>query len=162
MSDQLLSTKAKFELVWAAMRELGIKQIDVTFSGEGDSGSINDVLVGTSTQTTTEYGGMAWAEMNQRLENCYVKVHPDEPPMKLTQLIERLLDPMTTEQNVDWWNNDGGFGEVRLILNEGDEPPMIELDISERVVNTIDHSWQFDRHGEEVVAEPHDEDVPNG
>jgi hypothetical protein len=145
MTENLLADKAKYELVWAAMRELGIDEIEVEFNGEGDSGEITDVSV----PYRSDMAGEQHVELNARLERCAVTLIEGEPPVKLVDLITELSDPLTTEQDINWWDGDGGFGVVHWILANGEPPePMIAMSIEERIVTTNSHMFEFDRHGE--------------
>ena len=142
-----LANKAKFELVWAELRHLEIPEIIVTFSGEGDSGQIDDVSV--SGIVALPGAEARYALLNEAFHGTFVTVHPDEAPVRLHTLIEELTDPLISDQGVNWWDNDGGFGECRWDASA--EPPLISVSISERVVHTVEHGFEFNRFGLEEV-----------
>lgn len=137
---QPLSEKARFELVWATLRELKIPTVVISFSGEGDSGQIDGVDVGYVADTDDT----KFAALYDALRGAWV--HLDDERVPLVKLIEDLTDPLLTRPGIDWWNNDGGFG--KCIWHVDDEPPRIELEISERIVTTESHSFELGRHGE--------------
>lgn len=145
MSDdtKALHAQAQFELVWRALRELGIEQVNVSFDGSGDSGEITDVAVDYADHKLAD-------ELNAKLSAAQVELIDEDTlqprTIELIKLIEELSDPLTTAYE-DWWNNDGGFGE--LVWCASDEPPHLELSIEVRVVNTEHSSYELNRYGEE-------------
>ncbi len=79
------------DILQAAVDE-DFSRIEVIFSGSGDSGSIDDM-------TGVFLSGGAGPVDNAILRSC---VHP---------LLDRLVD-------IDWWNNEGGGGTLRLFFKE--------------------------------------------
>ena len=86
---------------------------------------------------------------------------PDGPPrahtegFTLRQLVEELTGPRLDALPHDWVNNDGGYGTVTWSpelygAEDGTPRPGIEIELSIRVVNTEEYSFEYDRFGNET------------
>jgi hypothetical protein len=154
-----LANKAKFEIVWDALKRLGIPAIVVNFSGEGDSGQIDDTSVidvfkdPVSGVEVRGFAAETYGDLSAKLSECMVVVHPDEPAVTLISLIDELTEPLISNAGVNWWDNDGGFGDCAWYANANQEPPRITVSISEKIVSTVEHRFEFDRFGLERVEE---------
>jgi len=99
----------------------------VTFDGGGDSGSIEDVefedafgdieLVNVSVLKNSRY----FDDGRWRLETVVTD-------LTLEEAIHVLTDDYLEETDVDWYNNDGGFGVLYIHPLEGS----VELDVNTR------------------------------
>lgn len=76
----------------AAFREAGIDYLKIEFDGSGDSGSITGIYLDGS-----------W-----------------EAPVKgkLYELLENWAYELLEKTGVDWYNNDGGYGEIIFDMTE--------------------------------------------
>ncbi len=146
-TETKLGDLAKFELVWAELTRLGIERVVVSFSGEGDSGQIDDVVMELPGTEQTPESMDTWARVNELFQAAMIDLGPGEPSVQLKNLIETLTDPLITNAGVDWWNNDGGFGECTWWIAD----MRIHADISERIVTTNNFEYVFNRHGEEIM-----------
>lgn len=72
------------------LKGMGVKKVDVAYSGEGDSGNINEIVF-----------------------------TPDLPGFDRTQLENILYDYLDPAHVGDWVNNEGGFGEISIDLETG-------------------------------------------
>ena len=150
-SARELTGAVKFELVWSELRKLGIGTVRVNFSGSGDSGEIDDISVVVSMPEPYDYQDLANQEkaQNDVLSTARVSLpdeYGDSQEIRLVQLIEDLSDPITTAWE-DWWNGDGGNGE--LLWHADDEPPRLALEINTARIEYDSHSYELNRFGEE-------------
>lgn len=113
--------KEKINLIGAMMylQDNGIKQIAVNYSGGGDSGGIDEVLFRDHNGDDVDF-------------NCNNLVN---------EFIEELSHN-TLEHVEDWYNNDGGWGQILI------EVPTAEYTIKNNVrisnYETFDHEGQFE------------------
>jgi hypothetical protein len=73
------------------LKGMGVKKVDVAYSGSGDEGYVNDVV-------------------------C---TPPLERSQVITRLEELLYDYLDPAHVGDWVNNEGGFGELTISLETG-------------------------------------------
>ena len=99
----------KFEMVWDALRELGIKLAVVEFSGSGDSGQIDDCY---------PVGSDNYAAFGART----LAFDPDQPFVLLRNVIIELSDVMLQKHEIpDWYTNDGGYGQIEWSVADTDK-----------------------------------------
>ena len=84
------STRKELREQLLILKGLGVKKVDVAYSGSGDEGYVNDVIL------TPEI--------------------KDYPKSRLFDLLYDYLDPAHVG---DWVNNEGGFGELTINLETG-------------------------------------------
>ena len=109
------------------LRENGVRRVTVTFDGSGDSGSIDDVEYGDAAIDGSTL--MVEIEIMHRVLQAGRWVTSRVREQKdLDTAIEELTDDYLAETNVDWYNNDGGFGELTIDVDEG----TVALEVSVR------------------------------
>jgi hypothetical protein len=144
--DTTFTDAAKFVLVWNALHTLGV-DVCVSFSGSGDSGQIDDIA---------PVAAPPYDEQASKAFNAYkITLVEGEPPVELAKLIEELSDPITTNEEIDWWNNDGGNGELiwqRAFTHEdGTEyPDMLRLTINQARIEYETFDFEYGRFGTEI------------
>ena len=110
-------TKAMMHLV-----DLGVKSIIVNYSGSGDSGQIDEILFQDS-------------EDNETTQEVYSDVR---------DIIEKrsydLLNPIE-----DWYNNEGGYGQIVIQVPSGEYT--IENNIYITETETYNHEGQLTDKG---------------
>ncbi len=102
-------------MILHTLKDLGIKQVRVEFSGGGDSGAIDEVL---------------YYQDNDKIDSCVeplIHVDPED-------FFYRLIDDQTM-YTVDWVNNDGGWGSMTIDV----ESKTFEVDCNFRTSEY--HSW---------------------
>ena len=82
-------------VLFLKLRNMGIEKVRVDFSGGGDSGDITD----------TEY-------LDDKGNVLDIDIHKEA--------ISELCSETLLNNIEDWWNNDGGFGTVKIDVNTGD------------------------------------------
>ena len=88
----------KTATLFAALKDVGVTNVNIRYDGGGDSGQVEDV----------EYEGtnLDHTSLNDKFEGDLQDL--------ATHLLEQHYD-------YDWYNNDGGYGDIRIDL-EGDTP----------------------------------------
>jgi len=101
----------KTATLFAALKDAGVTNVNIRYDGGGDSGQVEDV----------EYEGtnLDHTSLNDKFEGDLQDL--------ATHILEQHYD-------YDWYNNDGGYGDIRIDL-EGDTP---EISIDGYVRTTED------------------------
>jgi hypothetical protein len=88
----------KTATLFAALKDAGVTSVNIRYDGGGDSGQVEDV----------EYDGtnLDHTSLNDKFEGDLQDL--------ATHILEQHYD-------YDWYNNDGGYGDIRIDL-EGDTP----------------------------------------
>lgn len=97
MEPRLILSKEHFEFVKTLLTEMksrGIKSIDWYFSGSGDEGTADDGVPTMSVET-------------------------ESPTSETRQWVhdlndDNIIDEIINTTGVDWWNNDGGAGNLTI------------------------------------------------
>jgi len=89
--------------LFAALKDAGVTNVNIRYDGGGDSGQVEDV----------EYEGtnLDHTSLNDKFEG------------DLQDLATHILEQ---HYNWDWYNNDGGYGYIRIDLEE--DTPEISID----------------------------------
>jgi len=99
------------------LADLGVTGIKVQYEGSGDSGCIENVVYTTEKMDRDEEA--AFDEIN------YIEVwgqdvqHLRELDSGLASDIENFVEDKLLQDIEDWWNNDGGYGSVCILIPSG-------------------------------------------
>lgn len=103
--------------VLPALREHGVGRVTVRFDGSGDSGSIDGIDLDPQIDART-----VTVEI-QRVAREFVqdtwRYTRNLERVNLHDAIEEITDDYLDATGVDWYNNDGGFGELVINVSEG-------------------------------------------
>jgi hypothetical protein len=102
--------------VLTQLKNEGYTGVSIGFDGSGDSGSINGA--------TAFRGDFI---LNQRIHDDYYNYEP-----QITNLLDDLGYAILSNSGHDWYDNDGGYGNIHISLLTGD----VQLDIRIRVTDT--------------------------
>jgi hypothetical protein len=103
------------------LKDKGVTQINVDFSGSGDSGDIDDVYLHVNGEE------LAWQIDEKR--NYISDEQEDQLRNEMYEFINSAIEGR------DWVNNDGGFGNVTIYLNS----MTANVDYNERTIKG--YSW---------------------
>lgn len=109
-----------------SLKDKGITKIEITFSGSGDSGDVDDLEFYTGTEYISKY-----PDGNKPKMQDYIS---DEQYSKLRDECYELIDDCI--EGADWYNNDGGYGRIDINL----ESMTADVEYSQRT--THDYSWE--------------------
>lgn len=116
--------------VLPVLREHGVQNVIVSFDGSGDSGSIDGAIY------TPAINSRAIAVEIQKTSSAFV-----EWQWRHTQTIEQvglddaiheIANDWLDETDVDWYNNDGGFGELIIDVEAGTVSLEVNVRFTER------------------------------
>lgn len=132
-------------LILTQLRTLGVAYVEVSFSGSGDSGSIEgvycrnaehkDIALPDVTFEWPEYSSIFDIQANTWIRKATPK------PKTLEEILQQITYDALDEQGLDWYNNDGGQGQLRIDFMQS--PPGITLDVGINVTNTTDYEFDF-------------------
>jgi hypothetical protein len=100
------------------LADRGVTGIRVHYSGGGDSGAIEDINY--TTQTLDEYEEVAFEYISQ----LSTYGHEASPNLKdldsgIYSDIEDFAQDRILSDIEDWWNNDGGYGVLCILVPSG-------------------------------------------
>lgn len=117
------------------LADLGVTGIQISYEGSGDSGCIDEVLYITD-------------KLPENLEDAFDKIRSlnswDADAKYLRNLdsglssdIESFAEEKILDSIEDWWNNDGGYGTMCILVPSGKYDVMNNVRITE--VETYQH-----------------------
>jgi hypothetical protein len=96
---------------------LGITGIKVTYEGSGDSGAIENIVYTAEKLRESEEDAFedlndidVWGKDVWELRDLDSGLHSD---------IENFVEDKLLQDIEDWWNNDGGYGTVCILIPSG-------------------------------------------
>lgn len=90
------------------LADLGVTGIYLTFEGGGDSGAIENIL----------YTKDECLDFNFAMDNFESSTLKDLSK-ELSARIEEFADHHIIQEYEDWWNNDGGYGTLKIMVPSG-------------------------------------------
>ena len=117
------------------LADLGVTGIQIYYEGSGDSGCIDEVLYTTD-------------KLPENLEDAFDKIRSlnswDEDAKYLRNLdsglssdIESFAEEKILDSIEDWWNNEGGYGTMCILVPSGKYDVMNNIRITE--IETFEH-----------------------
>jgi hypothetical protein len=117
------------------LADLGVTGIQIYYEGSGDSGCIDEVLYTTD-------------KLPESLEDAFDKIRSlntwDEESKYLRNLdsglssdIESFAEEKILDSIEDWWNNEGGYGTMCILVPSGKYDVMNNIRITE--IETFEH-----------------------
>ena len=125
------------------LADLGVTGIQIYYEGSGDSGCIEDVLYTTDKLPENEEDAFdavnelePWDSKIKRLDFLHSGLCSD---------IQNFAEEKILDGIEDWWNNDGGYGTLCILVPSGKYDVMNNVRITEvetyqHVGNLIDQS----------------------
>jgi hypothetical protein len=99
------------------LADLGITGIKVTYEGSGDSGAIENIVYTAEKLRESEEDAFedlndidVWGKDVWELRDLDSGLHSD---------IENFVEDKLLQDIEDWWNNDGGYGTVCILIPSG-------------------------------------------
>ena len=122
------------------LREAGAKEVLISFDGSGDDGAIEGVYIYKEDHTRVEptfevsyaTSSLHW-EGDKRIEGVKVRTMP------VSEALENFCYEVLEQTNIDWYNNDGGYGHMEITL----DPVEIKLEVNERYTEVTTHSFEI-------------------
>lgn len=155
ISDEDENSKLVALRILETMRRNNIAALSCCFDGSGDSGQVDDAtykMIGSNSfkrkpeldvtvpvrTTVTEYS---------QEEGRYIK-RTEMQETKLLTAFENLVEQVLDETGVNWYNNEGGYGEMTLFAGTG----TFEYEVRQRFTNSnlvASDTWELDEEEHE-------------
>ena len=132
------------------LKVLGGHKAVVSFSGGGDSGEIDHGELFDASNHPISMEGITfdWTSNSDRWVSTTNKWKTvvETQTLPLAEILRRITEQMLEESGHDWYNNEGGQGQLEILLYTN--PPTITLNVGINVVNTEDHEYDYTDHEE--------------
>jgi hypothetical protein len=126
--------------IFEQLRAAGASSITISFDGSGDSGSIEsvDIYNADNQRMQIDLTVIYPKEKSTWVDDKWV-TETEEKEMPIADALEAYCYDELEKTEIDWYNNDGGFGQMTINLDDKVE---IELEVNTRY--TEYHSETFD------------------
>lgn len=95
------------------LEQHGVESVNVTFSGSGDSGAIDDVYYAPQIAASVRTIPVEQVTLNLDFDRIWRTTTASET-VSLDQAIMNITDNYLAETGVNWYDNDGGYGELAI------------------------------------------------
>lgn len=133
------------KLFMDAIHQNGISHVRAHFSGGGDSGAMEEINIYDKNDNiiNEKIKGTVKIKINKSIfdpkTETWRNVYTYEP-VQLYKAIDRLIENALNQVEIDWYNNEGGGGDIKIDFKE--ENPIVSI-YSYRYAET-----QYDEDGE--------------
>jgi len=111
------------------LADLGVTGVKVTYEGSGDSGAIENVVYTIDKMDEDEENAFS------DLSDIYIwskdALNLKDLDSGLASDIENFVEEKLLNDIEDWWNNDGGYGSVCILIPSGKYKIINEVRITE-------------------------------
>jgi hypothetical protein len=150
MSDSKTFFDSKDEAValTTQLKILGANRVVIAFQGSGDSGEIeyvellsaNDEIIDMPTDM------VAWTKQ------VYGEQKPETKQVKLNDALEDIGYRVLDETGMDWYNNEGGQGNVYLMVEGEIFSVRVEMEVN--YTSHEDHEFDYDPNENDAIFYP--------
>lgn len=127
----------------AKLKEIGATEVVIFFDGSGDSGSIESVSIrqsdGKPVPNLDDLFVDYPVEKSRYVDGEWL-TDVEIKQMPIADALEKYTYDELERTNVDWYNNDGGFGELRIELSDD---VSIELEVNQRYTEYTTYSFSL-------------------
>lgn len=149
--EKAIVTNKEIDSLFAQLRLHNVAKIVIAFEGAGDSGSIDDVSLmdASDKHVTTPTTTILWTS-----EDYHDAGKPKDTTLR--NALEDLGYQMLDKTGVDWYNNDGGYGDITIDISDIDNIDVV-FDMNQRYTEVENSQFDFDHFenifkGEGVTA----------
>ena len=133
-------------VVLSRLKLLGATLVEITFSGGGDSGEIEDATVfsgsGSDQIDISSEVIRGWGHKSVHTpDKGWVEEFKYTDGMFLGDLLKELAQDALEKSGHDWYNNDGGQGTFTIDFKES--PPVISLNVGVNYTETSEHEYNL-------------------
>ena len=123
---------------------LGAKRVVVDFQGGGDDGQVDGVYLYDQNNVDIDVPNdmIAWTTQT------YGGQEAESKQTKLVDALEDLCSRALDNTGLDWYNNDGGQGNLTIDFKEN--PPSIKLNVGINHRTTEDYEYDLNDEEEEI------------
>ena len=139
---QIFASEQEKTTLLTQLNLLGAKRVVVTFQGGGDDGQIDEVYMIDNNESYIDIPNdmIAWTTLT------YGNQQSEQKQTKLIDALEDLCSRALDNTGLDWYNNDGGQGNLVIDLKES--PPNIKLYVGINHTTTDDHEYDLNEEME--------------
>lgn len=117
--------------VLPVLRQRSVERVEVSFDGCGDSGSIGEVsFIGAEIPGNAI--GVELEGIRQYYENGVYVSEQTIRQLSLEEAIKEIAQDYLEETGVNWYDNEGGFGELSIDVVQG----TVSLEVSVRIASS--------------------------
>lgn len=154
MKEVLRPNSERKQLFFTLLKVMGGSKAVVTFDGSGDSGSIDcvDLLNRNDERIDLRGAKFEWPTKSSELDPLkkeWVTTYTLEE-MDVEEILKQMCEDALEEEGIDWYNNEGGYGELTIDLTT--QPTSVELGVNVREM--ISHYTGYDLTDEEEEDAP--------
>ncbi len=131
LEDNVYRYMQNLQRVLPVLRALDIESVEVCFDGSGDSGSIDGVYF----QPEPDEQVMVEIVRRQRHFDHQQRrwiVTENSVNLALSEAIEEIAYDWLEETGVDWYNGEGGYGEMMIDVGDG----QVTMEVNQRMIET--------------------------
>jgi hypothetical protein len=122
------------------LEEQGVSWVCVTFSGYGDSGAIDDLDVfNHNNDSVLLKGNITYPKARMVYANGFYETEVDLVTESINDALEAMIYDWLESTNVDWYNNDGGQGELTIDFSQGLVDGYVDYNIKETERGHTEH-----------------------
>ena len=141
----IFPNEEKRELLLNLLTAMGCHKVVVTFSGGGDSGSVEGADVYDKDGNIIDIEGREceWETSASYLskETGSWERKSEVKMMSLHDVLKNVTESALEDTQLDWYNNEGGQGQLEIYPLE--TPVRIELNVGINITTTEDHYFNF-------------------
>lgn len=137
--------KANVKALLETLKSLGVHAMHISFDGSGDSGSIDYISYMNKdgqhirdARLQAEF--MDWTQVHASYTQGQWTEEERVSRHSLYDASEQLAYDMLSETGIDWYNNDGGYGTIDIVL----DPLSIEMEVNSRYTEVTTDSFSFE------------------
>lgn len=141
--------KDKKQLLMTLLKLMGGSTVVVSFSGGGDSGTIDSVGLhdAKGEPISLENTMFIWEiETEHHEDGKWVKQYTTKA-MPIADILTQITYDALENTQLDWYNNEGGQGELEIDLNA--DPPKVILQVGINYTHTDEHKFYLQEEEEE-------------
>lgn len=127
------------------IKDGGGKEIRVSFDGSGDSGSVESAEIWDGNKNLNMLFSVDYLETSSSWskDTGWVKTESVKR-MPVKEALESLCYELLENTGIDWYNNDGGYGELCITL----DPVEIKLEVNTRYTEVNSDEFILDEQFE--------------
>ena len=123
-TDAILVRSMQLATIFEWMESNKLSKLYVDFNGEGDSGAFEDYVNIEYKNSITDYTTEDYIRLQAELKSYKPTLggvnQEGGSERTLSQLVLSLAEAIEkeAEHGIDWWNNDGGSGQIEFITDD--------------------------------------------
>lgn len=141
--SKIFPDKEQKTMLLNMLKVLGGHKVVVNFSGGGDSGEIDHGELFDANDHPINMEGITfdWTSNSDRWVEGKWQTVVETQTLPLAEILQRITEQMLEDSGHDWYNNEGGQGQLEILLYT--TPPTITLNVGINVTTTEDHEYDY-------------------